>query len=222
MPWRSRLCRWGVQRTNAVRIEGVQIPYHRDHLRHLQHGPEQIRCPIHLNKEKHCQLCPTQRWKGYTTLFRSGAVVIRLDHHGFHGLLYSPAFHGLRQPVGSILFNYDEIFPIHITVSIRQSFAFVFSFYDGKFPIRISVSVRRSFAFVSSFLRWEIPYSYRSLRLMELCVRLFFLRWEIPYSYCSLHPTEPFVHLLFLRWEIPSLYRSLHSLDLCVRIFPFL
>ena len=62
--WRPRLLRWRVKRTNAVHIEGVQIPYCRYHLQHLQHGPEQIRCPIHPIKKKHCQLHPAQCWKG--------------------------------------------------------------------------------------------------------------------------------------------------------------
>ena len=119
-----------------------------------------------------------------------------LDLHGLHGLLSSPAFHGLCQPVGSLLLNYDGKFPICIAVSVRRgfvsvfsfydgkfsiciavsarrSFVFVFSFYDGKFPIRIAVSVRRSFAFVFSFHDGKIPNSHHSIRSMELCVRLF-------------------------------------------------
>ena len=36
---------------NTVRIESVQILYFRDCLCHLQHGPEQIRCPIHPIKK---------------------------------------------------------------------------------------------------------------------------------------------------------------------------
>ena len=53
----------GGTKDECLCIEGVQIPYRRDHLRHLQPGPEQIRCPIHPIKETHCQLCPTQCWK---------------------------------------------------------------------------------------------------------------------------------------------------------------
>ena len=45
-------------------ISLIKIPYRRDCLRHLQHGPEQIRCPIHPIKKKCCQLYPAQRWKG--------------------------------------------------------------------------------------------------------------------------------------------------------------
>ena len=36
---------------NAVHIEGIQIPYRIDRLQHLQHGPEQIRYPIHTIKK---------------------------------------------------------------------------------------------------------------------------------------------------------------------------
>ena len=46
MLWRRR-----VQRTNVIRVEGVQIPYHVDCLRHLQHRPDQISCPIHPIKK---------------------------------------------------------------------------------------------------------------------------------------------------------------------------
>ena len=80
-----------------------------------------------------------------------------LDLHGLHVLLSSPTFHGLRQPVGSLLYNYDGKFPIRIAVSVRRSFAFVFSFYDGKFPIRIAVSVQRSFAFVFALYDGKFP-----------------------------------------------------------------
>ena len=41
-----------------------------------------------------------------------------LDLHGLHDLLSSPALHGLRQPVGSLLLNYDGKFPIHIAVYV--------------------------------------------------------------------------------------------------------
>ena len=49
--WSPSLCRWRMYRTNSIRIKGVQIPYRRDCLRHLQHGLDQICCPIHRIKK---------------------------------------------------------------------------------------------------------------------------------------------------------------------------
>ena len=63
MLWRPRLWRWWVQRMNTVHIKGGHIPYRRYCLRHLQHRPEKISCPIHPIKKKHCQLNPAQRLK---------------------------------------------------------------------------------------------------------------------------------------------------------------